>query len=166
MNKATRAANVKKLSNKVYKTDEFDIKNYSAGFLALIAVAILYSVIALMSGVLLWFELDVADTNANANITNYGDAFWTLQMSASTIGFGDHFPVSLGGRTVVAMMFYVGVGIVGFIGAQIADRVLGFADTNVKNRELRKQNAEILAHNKVLEKKLDSLINALDKQSS
>ena len=86
-------------------------------------------------------------------------------MSASTIGFGDHFPVSLGGRTVVAMMFYVGVGIVGFIGAQIADRVLGFADTNVKNRELRKQNAEILAHNKVLEKKLDSLISSLDKQS-
>ena len=161
MNKATRAANVKKLSNKVYKTDEFDIKNYSAGFLALIAVAILYSMIALMSCVLLWFELDVAD----ANITNYGDAFWTLQMSASTIGFGDHFPVSLGGRTVVAMMFYVGVGIVGFIGAQIADRVLGFADTNVKNRELRKQNTEILDHNKILEKKLDSLISALDKQS-
>ena len=161
MNKAERVANAKKLSNKVYKTDEFDIKNYSAGFLALIAVAILYSVIALMSGVLLWFEIDVV----GSNIASYGDAFWTLQMSASTIGFGDHFPVSLGGRTVVAMMFYVGVGIVGFIGAQIADRVLGFADTNVKNRELRKQNAEILAHNKVLEKKLDSLISALDKQS-
>ena len=161
MNKATRAVSAKKLSNKVYKTDEFDIKNYSAGFLALIAVAILYSVIALLSGVLLWFEVDVQ----NANITSYGDAFWTLQMSASTIGFGDHYPISLGGRTVVAMMFYIGVGIVGFIGAQIADRVLGFADTNVKNRELRKQNAEILAHNKVLEKKLDSLISALDKQS-
>ena len=161
MNKAERVANAKKLSNKVYKTDEFDIKNYSAGFLALIAVAILYSVIALMSGVLLWFEIDVV----GSNIASYGDAFWTLQMSASTIGFGDHFPVSLGGRTVVAMMFYVGVGIVGFIGAQIADRVLGFADTNVKNRELRKQNSEILAHNKILEKKLDSLISALDKQS-
>jgi len=159
LNKAERLANAKKLSSKVYKTDEFNIKNYSASFLALVAVAILYSLIALMSGVLLWFETGVAD----ANITNYGDAFWTLQMSASTIGFGDHYPVSLGGRTVVAMMFYVGVGIVGFIGAQIADRVLGFADTNVKNRELRKQNTEILAHNKILEKKLDSLISALDK---
>ena len=161
MNKAERLKNAKKLSDKVYKTDEFDIKNYSAGFLALIAVVILYSVIALMSGVLLWFEVDAP----NANITSYEDAFWTLQMSASTIGFGDHFPVSLGGRSVVAMMFYVGVGIVGFIGAQIADRVLGFADTNVKNRELRKQNSEMLAHNKILEKKLDSLISALDKQS-
>ena len=160
MNKAERLANAKKLTNKVYKTDEFDIKNYSAGFLALIAVVILYSVIALLSGILLWFEVDAP----NANITSYGDAFWTLQMSASTIGFGDYYPVSLGGRSVVAMMFYVGVGIVGFIGAQIADRVLGFADTNVKNRELRKQNAEMLAHNKILEKKLDSLISALDKQ--
>ena len=161
MNKAERAISAKKLSNKVYKTDEFNIKNYSAGFLAFVAVAILYSMIALMSGVLLWFEAGVA----GANIASYGDAFWTLQMSASTIGFGDHYPISLGGRTVVAMMFYVGVGIVGFIGAQIADRVLGFADTNVKNRELRKQNTEILAHNKILEKKLDSLISALDKQS-
>jgi len=161
LNKKARLESAKKLSNKVYKTDEFNIKNYSAGFLALVAVAILYSLIALMSGVLLWCELDAP----GANIDNYGDAFWTLQMSASTIGFGDHFPVSLGGRTVVAMMFYIGVGIVGFIGAQIADRVLGFADTNVKNRELRKQNTEILAHNKILEKKLDTLISALDKQS-
>ncbi len=161
MNKAERTISAKKLSNKVYKTDEFNIKNYSAGFLAFVAVAILYSMIALMSGVLLWCEAGVA----GANIASYGDAFWTLQMSASTIGFGDHYPVSLGGRTVVAMMFYVGVGIVGFIGAQIADRVLGFADTNVKNRELRKQNTEMLAHNKILEKKLDSLISALDKQS-
>lgn len=84
-------------------------------------------------------------------------------MSASTIGFGDFYPVTLGGRMVVAGMFYIGVGIVGFIGALIAERVLGFADTNVKNRELRHQNAEILAHNIELEKKLDKMLERLEK---
>jgi len=83
-------------------------------------------------------------------------------MSASTIGFGDHFPVTLGGRMVVALMFYLGVGLVGFIGALIAERMLGFADTNVKNRELRQQNKDILAHNKELEKKLDLLMQRVE----
>lgn len=146
-----------KVSQKAYSTDEFEVKNYSTGFLASIAVLILYGIISLMSFALLWFEAGVP----GANILTYGDAFWTLQMSASTIGFGDHFPVSFWGRAIVAVMFYVGVGIVGFIGARIADRVLGFADTNVKNRELRKQNEDILKHNKVLEKKIDSLLVAL-----
>ena len=113
--------------------------------------------------VLLHFE----NGASNSNINSYVDAFWTLQMSASTIGFGDHYPVTIGGRTVVALMFYVGVGLVGFIGALIAERMLGFADTNVKNRELRHQNTEILAHNKQLEEKIDQLLvrveQALDK---
>jgi voltage-gated potassium channel len=64
---------------------------------------------------------------------------------------------------VVAAMFYVGVGLVGFIGALIAERMLGFADTNVKNRELRQQNSDILAHNKQLEYKVDLLINRVEK---
>jgi voltage-gated potassium channel len=98
----------------------------------------------------------------NSNINSYVDAFWTLQMSASTIGFGDHFPVTIGGRMVVALMFYVGVGLVGFIGALIAERILGFADTNIKNRELRQQNSDILMHNKELEKKIDLLIERVE----
>jgi len=149
------------LSRFFYHTDEFKVKNYSNSFLALMAAMVLYGVIAGLSFVLLWFESGAQ----GANINSYGDAFWTLQMSASTIGFGDFYPVSLGGRAVVAMMFYVGVGIVGFIGAQIANRVLGFSNTNVRNRELRKQNEDILLHNKVLEKKLDSMLRALEQRN-
>ena len=96
------------------------------------------------------------------DIEAIADAFWTLQMSASILGFGDHFPVTFGGRMIVALLFYIGVGLVGFIGALIADRVLGFADTNVKNRELRKQNAEILDHSLLLEKKIDSLVEQFE----
>ncbi|WP_421868308.1 ion channel [Motiliproteus sp.] len=148
------------MKNIIYQVDHYGVRNYRTGFLTLISVGLLYLIIALLSGLLLMFELDAP----GANITSFGDAFWTLQMSASTIGFGDFYPVSLGGRTVVAVMFYIGVGLVGFIGAIIADRVLGFADTSIKNRELRHQNAEILAHNQLLEKKLDRLIERLEQR--
>ncbi|PCJ41331.1 MAG: voltage-gated potassium channel [Moraxellaceae bacterium] len=146
------------LSKRIYRTDEFEVRNYNMLFLTFVAVVILYLSIAVLAFLLLWAESGAQ----GANIETYGDAFWTLQMSASTIGFGDYYPVTLGGRTIVAAMFYIGVGIVGFIGAQVADRFLGFADTNVKNRELRKQNEQILEHNKVLEKKLDKLLSAME----
>tara|TARA_B110000503_G_scaffold138890_1_gene225966 strand:- start:1749 stop:2207 length:459 start_codon:yes stop_codon:yes gene_type:complete len=138
----------------IYKTDEYGIRNYSLLALGASGVCLLYSVIGLLALVLLHFEAGAP----NSNINIYVDAFWTLQMSASTIGFGDHYPVTVGGRMVVAVMFYVGVGLVGFIGALIAERMLGFTDTNIKNRELRQQNGDILAHNKQLEKKIDHLL--------
>mgnify|MGYP000277046785 CR=1 FL=1 len=140
--------------DRLYKTDQYGIRNYSLLALGAGGVCLLYSVIAVFAWALLHFEAGAPNSNINA----YVDAFWTLQMSASTVGFGDHYPVTIGGRMVVALMFYVGVGLVGFIGALIAERLLGFADTNVKNRELRQQNSDILAHNKALEKKIDLLI--------
>lgn len=147
------------LLEKIHSEDEFGIRNYSGKFLALLAVGTLYTIIALFAFLLLYFEQHAP----NANINNYSDAFWTLQMSASTIGFGDHFPVSFGGRFIVSIMFYIGVGLVGFIGALVADKIVGFANTNVRNRELRQQNEELLKHNKLLESKIDILIDRMDK---
>ncbi len=142
----------------VYSTDEYNVRNYGTVFLGFLAFVLLYSLIGILSFPLLWFE----QAHPAANILSYSDAFWALQMSASTIGFGDFYPVSQGGRLIIALMFYIGVGIVGFIGAQIASKMVGFADTNVRNRELRRQNEEILQHNKELEHKLDRLIAQLE----
>jgi voltage-gated potassium channel len=139
---------------KTYTVDEFGVKNYNSFYLLLITIVVLYAVIALLSVPLFHYESLVTGSNINT----YRDAFWTLQMSASTIGFGDFFPVSFEGRIIVAAMFYIGVGMVGFVGAQFVNKFVGFSDTNVKNRELRKQNKEILSHNKQLEMKIDTLL--------
>lgn len=141
--------------------DQYGVRNYHLGFLCVLAVLLLYGAIALSAPLLLWFEVK----HDSANIQNYADAFWTLQMSASTIGFGDYYPVSQGGRLIVAAMFYWGVGLVGFIGAVLADKVLGFADTSVLNRELRQQNTELMAHNRQLEEKLDRVLEMLARDS-
>ncbi|WP_286234975.1 potassium channel family protein [Thalassotalea sediminis] len=134
------------------------MKNYNSFYLLLITIAVLYGIIAILSIPLYQFEAATSD----GNIKSYKDAFWTLQMSASTIGFGDFYPTTLEGRVIVAAMFYIGVGMVGFVGAQFVNKFVGFSDTNVKNRELRKQNAEILEMNKKLEKKIDLLVDKIE----
>ncbi|WP_206483723.1 two pore domain potassium channel family protein [Thalassotalea sp. G2M2-11] len=148
-----------KESLKTYTIDEFGVKNYNSFYLLIITVAVLYGIIALLSVPLFHFE-QVAE---NGNILTYRDAFWTLQMSASTIGFGDYYPVTLEGRIIVAAMFYIGVGMVGFVGAQFVNKFVGFSDTNVKNRELRKQNRDLLAHNIKLEQKIDLLVEKIER---
>lgn len=143
---------------KAYSIDEFGVKNYNSFYLLLITITVLYSIIALFSFPLYHYELAAP----NSNIHSYKDAFWTLQMSASTIGFGDFYPVTAQGRIIVATMFYIGVGLVGFVGAQFVNKFVGFSDTNVKNRELRKQNKQLLEHNLVLERKLDNLVTKIE----
>ena len=140
---------------KSYSVDEFGVKNYNTFYLLIITLIVLYAIIALLAYPLVHFEA----TATNANITTYRDAFWALQMSASTIGFGDFYPVTQAGRVIIALMFYIGVGMVGFIGAQFVNKFVGFSDTNIKNRELRHQNAQILKSNQRLEKKVEHLLN-------
>ncbi len=142
---------------KFYEVDEFGVKNYNTNYLAAVTLITLYGIIAAFSMVLVRFE----QASATSNIETYGDAFWVLMLSASTIGFGDFFPVTFGGRVVVALIFYIGVGMVGFVGAQVVTKFVGFSETSIKNRELRRQNDEMLKHNKQLEQKIDQLIREI-----
>ena len=123
---------------KIKYTDEYGVVEYTATFKITVAFLLLYSYIAIVSYFLYLSEKDVG------NIKTYADAFWVIQMSASTIGFGDFYPVTTMGRILTAMSFYIGVGLAGYIGGTIAEKVTSFSDTTIKNRELRKQNAEIL----------------------
>jgi len=143
---------------KPYTIDEFGIKNYKSRYILLLTILTLYLIMAAAAQLLLHYEL----SDPTANIKTYDDAFWVLQMSSSTIGFGDYYPVTTAGRVVVMCMFYIGVGLMSFIGAQFINRFFGFSNTNVKNRELRKQNKEILAHTKYLEQKIDLLVDKVE----
>lgn len=142
---------------KSYTVDQYGVRNYNSFYLLLLTMVILYGIIALLSYPLYQVELAAE----NSNIRSYKDAFWTLQMSASTIGFGDFYPITLTGRLIVAGMFYIGVGMVGFIGAQFVNKFVSFSDTNVKNREIRKQNELIIEQNKMLEAKLEVLMSQM-----
>ncbi|MEI6894614.1 MAG: potassium channel family protein [Colwellia sp.] len=137
----------------LYRVDEFGIKNYNYGILALMSFA-LFAVINIALG----YVTFMAETAVvGSPVKNYADAFWLMLMSSTTIGFGDVYPITLVGRIAVFVMFILGVGILGGVGAVFANKIFGFADTSIKNRELRKQNEEILTQNNKIYQKLAAL---------
>ena len=124
---------------KISKIDEYGIKEYATWIKLFIPIIILYVYIQIAGHYLYIIEHEIG------NIKTYEDAKWVVQMAASTIGFGDFYPVTETERDLVAMSFYTGLGILGFIASTVGDMLSGFTDKSIQNRELRRQNAEILA---------------------
>ena len=56
-------------------------------------------------------ELRFEEDAPGANITTAGDALWWGYVTATTVGYGDQFPVTMGGRIVGVLMLTVGVAL-------------------------------------------------------
>jgi len=56
----------------------------------------------------------------NSNIKSLGDALWWAATTATTVGYGDKFPVSAGGRLLSLLVMVVGISLVGVITASVA----------------------------------------------
>ncbi|NMP32249.1 two pore domain potassium channel family protein [Thalassotalea sp. M1531] len=148
---------IKKIIDKsgFYSIDSFGVKNYHLGVVSIFAI-VLFIVLTFTLGYVTY----IAEANiSGSTIEDYGDAVWLMLMASSTIGFGGELPVTLVGRITVFTMFVLGVGILGLLGGLFAQKAFGFSDTNIKNRELRKQNQEILNKVNQLEAKIDALIS-------
>jgi len=139
--------------SQLYKEDEFGVKNYNYGVLGSLSLVLFFILNLALGYVTFLAETSVVDSP----VKNYGDALWLMLMSSTTIGFGDVYPITFIGRSAVFIMFILGVGILGGMGAVFANKIFGFADTNIKNRELRKQNEEIYEKLSALEQKIESL---------
>jgi len=138
---------------RLYKLDHYGVKNYNFFVLAFFLLLVMTFLTMSLGYLAYIFEIEVS----NSPVKSYDDAIWLMVMSASTIGFGDIYPITLMGRIAVYTMFLLGVGTLGTLGAIFANKIFGFADTNIKNRELRKQNANIYAKLLELEKKIDDM---------
>ncbi|MBL4899958.1 MAG: two pore domain potassium channel family protein [Colwellia sp.] len=146
----------------LYKVDEFGIKNYNYGILGIFSLAV-FSLLNIILGYVTFLAEISVD---NSPVQSYFDALWLMLMSSTTIGFGDVYPITFIGRAAVFIMFILGVGILGGVGAVFANKIFGFADTNIKNRELRKQNEEIIAQNIKIHRQLEKLEEKLELFSS
>ncbi len=56
----------------------------------------------------------------HANITNLKDALWWAVVTVTTVGFGDHYPVTDGGRMVAAILMVTGIGTIGLLASSLA----------------------------------------------
>lgn len=64
--------------------------------------------------------LDAERTAAGSNIKSFGDAVWWAVVTVTTVGYGDHFPVTLQGRAVAVGLMIGGVALIGVVTASFA----------------------------------------------
>ena len=56
--------------------------------------------------------LDAERLDAQAKITNFGDAVWWAAATVATVGYGDFTPVTFEGRIITIVLMLVGIGLV------------------------------------------------------
>ena len=84
-----------------------------AAFITIMAAAV---VLVVASIVVLAFESGSAD----ANIKTGGDALWWAIVTMTTVGYGDKFPLTMGGRITAIFVMFMGVGIIGALASILA----------------------------------------------
>jgi voltage-gated potassium channel len=69
-------------------------------------------------------ELHFEEDAPGANITTAGDALWWGYVTATTVGYGDYYPVTTGGRLVGFLMLTVGVALFATFSGYLANKFL------------------------------------------
>lgn len=87
------------------------------GSYALFITLMLVVVVLMFSSI---FVLHFESQSPDANITNGGDALWWAVVTITTVGYGDRYPVTPGGRITAVFVMFSGVGIIGALASILA----------------------------------------------
>ncbi|MFE0529561.1 potassium channel family protein [Micromonospora parva] len=64
--------------------------------------------------------LDAERSAAGSNIASFDDALWWATVTITTVGYGDHYPVTGTGRFVALGLMIGGIGLIGFVTGSLA----------------------------------------------
>jgi len=105
-------------NKKALVKDVLENRSRYATFLTLLMTIIVLTVASVL---VLQFESKSPD----ANITSGGDALWYSIVTITTVGYGDRYPVTMGGRITATFIMFMGVGIIGALASILASLLVG-----------------------------------------
>ena len=89
-----------------------------------------------------WLVLLFEERAKTSNIHNYPDALWWAIVTVTTVGYGDRYPVTEGGRIVAVVLMLVGIGLIGVLTATVAS-VFIKEHTDANKEEFKKGHADL-----------------------
>ena len=93
-----------------------------------------------------------------ANIKDGGDALWWALVTISTVGYGDHYPVTTAGKLLAASLIICGVGLFGMISGLITSMIVAPRPTDyMTSKQSEKLLNEVLTQQKIMLSKLEKL---------
>lgn len=62
----------------------------------------------------------------NDTFPTFYDGLWWVMTTVTTVGYGDYYPVTPGGRTIAIFLYIFGIGLIGVVIGKVVDSFAGF----------------------------------------
>ena len=89
-----------------------------------------------------WLVLLFEENAKGSNIHSYPEALWWAVVTVTTVGYGDRYPVSAGGRVVATVLMLTGIGLIGVLTATVAS-VFIKEHTDANKETFKKGHADL-----------------------
>jgi voltage-gated potassium channel len=119
----------------------------------LLVSAVTLILVLTVAGVVLIFERG----NPHATITSYPDALWWALSTVTTVGYGDIYPVTSGGRLAGLLLMLAGIALAGIITAAVAAWFVQSVVKQADEVENEKNAAEASMQQATVLQRLDAL---------
>lgn len=94
-----------------------EVLNNRAGIALYITMFSLIVLVEFASIYVLKFER----VNPEANLTSAGDAVWWVFVTVTTVGYGDRYPTTPGGRTLGVLVMFGGIALIGVLASFLSN---------------------------------------------
>jgi voltage-gated potassium channel len=99
-------------------------KRVAQSFLARSNLTTILGVTALLLFGCAYAEFQFEKTANPGQFANFGEALWWAIVTTTTVGYGDKFPITLGGRMVAGVLMLTGIGLIGTLAATLSNALI------------------------------------------